>query len=73
VDPEHDLTLLPIVWKRTADAEFPYTADVHGQRLAIRINDFPAEPLYTLIADGTELYDLEDWPTAWVKPALPQA
>jgi hypothetical protein len=67
------LTKLPIVWKHTGDAEFPYTAEAEGRRFTIRINDFPAEPLYTLLADSEELTDLEDWPPAWVMPAPPQA
>lgn len=63
---------LPIVWKHTGDAEFPYTAEVSGRCFTIRINDFPAEPLYTLLVDGNELADLEDWPSAWEMPSPPE-
>ncbi len=69
---EHDLTLTHVEWKHTGDGALPYTADVDGRRLTIRVNDFPAEPLYTLIVDGVEQRDLDDWPSAWVKPGAPQ-
>ena len=68
-----DLTTIGVTWKHTGDAEFPYTAEVEGKRYTIRVNDFPAEPLYTLISEGTELQDLEDWPAAWAMPAPPEA
>lgn len=67
-----DLTSLVLTWKHTGDAEFPYTTDVNGKRYTLRLNDFPAEPMYTLISDGTELQDLEDWPGNWAMPAPPK-
>jgi len=69
---KYDLTEIPVVWKHTGDAEFPYTAEVSGRTYTIRINDFPAEPLYTLISEGADLQDLEDWPPEWVKPTPPK-
>jgi hypothetical protein len=66
-------TEMKIVWRGGYDAEFPYEANVDGCRLVIRINDFPAEPLYTLFVDGVAATDLEDWPKTWVRPALPMA
>lgn len=68
-----DLTQVPVVWKHTGDAEFPFTADVRSRRFTIRINDFPAEPMYTLLAEGKELEDLDDWPSKWVMPEPAQA
>lgn len=62
----------PITWEHTGDGEFPYRATVEGKALQIRVNDFPAEPLYTLIVDGEDIEDLDDWPSAWNKPATPQ-
>jgi hypothetical protein len=69
---KYDLTTLPLVWTHTGDAEIPYTTDVQGRRYTLRINDFPAEPMYTLISGGNELMDLEDWPAVWVMPAPPK-
>ena len=61
----------PIRWESTGDGEVPYRARAGGRTLTVRVNDFPAEPLYTLLADGQAVDDLEDWPTAWVRPAHP--
>lgn len=58
----------PVVWHRTSRAEFPYEADVDGARWQIRINDFPAEPMYTLLINGQKFSDYDDWPNAWKKP-----
>ena len=57
-------------WESTGDGEVPYRALVDGRALSIRVNDFPAEPLYTLLVDGHEVEDLDDWPSAWMKPAV---
>ena len=59
---------LAIEWRHTGDGEFPYRAEVDGHTLVIRVNDFPAEPLYTLLVDDQEAEDLEDWPAAWRRP-----
>lgn len=58
-----------ITWQATGDAIFPLQATILGKELRLRINDFPAEPLYTLFVDGAELESLEDWPRLWERPA----
>lgn len=58
-----------IAWRRAESAETPYEADVDGRRWVVRVNDFPAEPLYTLIVDGEPIAHLEDWPSAWQRPS----
>jgi hypothetical protein len=58
-----------ITWRRTASAVTPYEADVDGARWVVRVNDFPREPLYTLIVDGAPTLHLEEWPSAWRRPA----
>lgn len=63
----------PVVWEHTGDGEFPYRAQVEGQSFIIRINDFPDEPLYTLIIDDEEFENIEDWPAPWVRPPTPQS
>lgn len=55
-----------IGWTKTGDAEFVYAAvDLHGRRLVIRLNDFPAEPLYTLLCDAVPIQSFDDWPPSW--------
>jgi len=66
-----DLTVTPIRWEHSGDGEFPYHAEIDGRTLTVRVNDFPAVPLYTLLVDGAELVDLDDWPTVWRRPPVP--
>lgn len=61
-------TQVPTTWAAAENGEFPYAVEVTGERWTIRVNDFPAEPLYTLLVDGVEQLDLDDWPPAWTKP-----
>lgn len=62
----------PITWTHTGDGEFPYRTTWNDRTYTIRKNDFPAEPLYTLLVDGTtEVEDFDDWPPAWNKLATP--
>lgn len=58
----------PITWAGTGDGEFPYRIEIRGHVFTIRVNDFPAEPLYTLLIDDREVENLEDWPPAWIRP-----
>lgn len=54
-----------IHWSRTTDAEFPYKATVEGRLLRLRINDFPAEPYFTVMEGGNELLNIEGWTEGW--------
>jgi hypothetical protein len=56
-----------ISWQETGDAEFPYRTIFEGDKLQIRVNDFPDKPLYTLIINGMEEADYEDWSPSWRK------
>jgi|SRR6185503_2014280 len=58
----------PTVWHGAPDAEHPYETRFAGQRWQVRINDFPAELLYSLLIDGREVARFNDWPVAWLKP-----
>ncbi len=62
----------PLVFSATGDGEVPYVTEHEGRTLRVRVNDFPAEPLYTLLVDGIEIEDLEDWPGRWVKEPRPK-
>lgn len=61
-----------IRWKATGDSEFPYSSTVEGKSVRIRLNDFPADSLYTLLVAGSE-FDFDDWPPSWVKTAAKKA
>lgn len=60
-----------VQWEETGNALFPFQATVDGQTWVIRINDFPAEPFYTLFVDGAAIHDFDNWPfSTWQKPSL---
>ena len=52
-------------WVETADAERPWRADVGDKHWELHLNDFPAEPMYTLFIDGKRVGDFDDWPLSW--------
>lgn len=57
-----------ITWRRVADVDFPYAADVDGQAWRLRLGDFPLEPLYTLVVGDEDIDAFDDWPELWVRP-----
>lgn len=57
-----------VAWRSTGGGEFPYEAEVEGKRWLVRVNDFPAEPLYTVLIDGVEVEHLDGWPPGWTRP-----
>lgn len=60
-----------VVWTKLPDIRdgLIFAAHREGEDWSIRINDFPDEPLYTLIVDGREIIHFNDWPAEWRKPA----
>ena len=62
------LRQLPLIFRSTGDAEHPYTTRLDDHTITIRINNFPAEPLYSILVDGEAIADLEDWPATWTQP-----
>lgn len=57
-----------VVWNRSVDPGYPFQAEFEGDRLAIRLNDFPEESLYTLMVNDEEVVSFDDWPEPWPKP-----
>ena len=58
---------ISISWTKTESVEFAYEAFYAGARLNIRMNDFPKEPLYTLIINGVIGESFDDWPFSWIR------
>ena len=58
-----------VQWLASHDPEKPYQTTVAGTIWQIRVNDFPAEPLYTLLIDAQAIGDLDNWPPTWRRPA----
>ncbi len=60
----------PLRWELTGDHDMPYRVAVDGHELVIRTGDFPDEAMYLLRIDGHEVYEIDDWPSAWIKPVV---
>ena len=70
---KHPELRISVGW-RTASRRMPIVAEatVDGKPWAVRINDFPDEPLFTLIIAGVEVMHFDDWPEFWHRPELPE-
>jgi hypothetical protein len=61
-----DLLATEITWQKTA-GKAEWSATVGGEDCRLKMNNFPAEPLYTLSWRGESL-DLDDAPKRWRMP-----
>jgi hypothetical protein len=52
-------------WRDDGDPDHPWTASVAGASWRVRLNDFPDEPMYGLMAGDRHLGDFHDWPQPW--------
>jgi hypothetical protein len=69
----HPKLLRPVPWRTTSgEGHIEFEADVDGARWSIRMNDFPDEPLYTVLVDGDEVMHFDDWPSIWTRPEFPK-
>lgn len=60
-----------IHWDETQDSLAPWAATVDGHALELRLGDFPAEPMYTLVVDGVDVQELESFPVNWTRGTRP--
>ena len=64
-----------VAWATASGRErcIVFEARVDDHRWLIRLNDFPDEPLYTLLVDGGEVVHFDEWPQIWgVTPHFPK-
>jgi len=54
-------------WGATKESPYIFQAVLQGKVVLLRLNDFPEEPLCTVIIDGAET-DLHDFPKTWTLP-----
>ncbi len=54
-------------WQKTAESPYLFRAVFQGKTVNLRLNDFPDEPLCTVIIDGKET-NLDDFPKSWTLP-----
>lgn len=55
----------PLTWYRSGDVDFPWDTEVDGVKWRVRINDFPDEPMYSLVIGDNEIGPFHDWPANW--------
>jgi hypothetical protein len=69
------LTSQPLLWQdfspsdQRKDVFFVHQTRAQGHELRLAMNDFPAEPLYTLFVDGAAVASFDDFPAHWTRPA----
>jgi hypothetical protein len=62
-----------IPWRTSSGAHnIAFEAQVDDAHWTIRLNDFPEEPLHTLLIDGDEVMHFDDWPAIWPRPEFPK-
>jgi hypothetical protein len=55
-----------LIWKKHPENNrFFYIEDRANTIILLRINNFPEEPLYTII-NGSDIIDLDDIPSYWI-------
>ena len=52
-------------WSRTDNYATPWETCVDGVNWQVRINDFPDDYFYTLLVDGKNTGNFNDWPETW--------
>ena len=63
----------PVAWRTASGAGYIiFEASVGQHRWTVRLNNFPDEPLHTLLIDGDEIVHFNGWPWFWRQPALPE-
>jgi len=63
---------LPWQTARSNNPVILFEATVGDSHWFVRLNDFPDEPAYTLLIDGTETLHFDDWPSFWEpRPPFP--
>lgn len=58
-----------LVWQTGENALYPYKIFVDGSEYFIRLNDWPEEPMYSLLDSNRKLLaNMDGWPRVWQKP-----
>src|SRR5258708_1527623 len=54
-----------VEWVGTTDPELQWRTQAGPDTWTVRVNDFPANRLYTLLINGEELGSFDEWPREW--------
>jgi hypothetical protein len=72
---DHPEIQKPIPWEtatKPAAKHEVFRARVDAKNWSIRLNDFPDEPMYTLLIDGQAIIHFDNWPSFWKRPDFPK-
>mgnify|MGYP000984759927 CR=1 FL=1 len=58
---------ISIKWHKTSDPFYPYEAIFNNRYLKLRLNDYPEEPMYTLLVNGEVIESFDEWPSCWIR------
>lgn len=64
-----ELLDLAIEWEVVEEDSTFYQTYLGEKKYLLRLNDFPEEPLYTLLSNCQSL-DIEDKPVSWILPDI---
>ncbi len=56
-----------VAFADTGDANYPWAAQVDGERWRVKLNDFPDALMYSLVIGAAEAGDFHDWPETWLR------
>ena len=56
-----------IDWQKTTESPYVFEASFNGTVVRLRLNDFPDEPLCTVIIGDREM-DIHEFPKSWTLP-----
>ena len=62
-----ELLNMSVDWQKTKESPYVFSARIAGRLVRLRLNDFPEEPLCTVLWEGRD-QDLEDLGKAWTLP-----
>jgi hypothetical protein len=61
------LQRVKVDWQATAKSTYVFDAVFAEKKIRLRLNDFPDDPLCTVIVNGREK-DLDEFPKSWTLP-----
>ncbi|MFA7340794.1 MAG: hypothetical protein WC028_28670 [Candidatus Obscuribacterales bacterium] len=61
------LQVARVNWEATSESAFLFRTLFANTQVKLRLNDFPEEPLCTIIVDDVET-DIDDFPKTWTLP-----
>ncbi len=58
-----------LVFEYFEDVDYPMICQLEDQEVRMRLNDFPAEPMWTVFVNDERIGDIDNWPPLWARPS----